>query len=41
MCRILNELGVRTDMITSAQPGYVVFEDNHQVAVVRFAETAT
>ena len=41
MCRILNEHGVRTEMITSARPGYVVFEDDHQIAAVPFAETAT
>jgi hypothetical protein len=41
MCRILNEHGVRTEMITSARPGYVVFEDEHQIAAVPFAETNT
>ena len=41
MCRILNEHGVRTEIITSARPGYSVFEDDHQVAAVPFAETAT
>jgi hypothetical protein len=41
MCRILNENGVATEMITCARPGYVVFEDRHQVAAVPFAETAT
>jgi hypothetical protein len=41
LCRILNEHGVRTEMITSARPGYVVFEDDYQVAAVPFAETAT
>src|SRR5438874_1586929 len=29
MCRILNEHGVTTEMITSARPGYVVFEDEY------------
>lgn len=41
MCRILNEHGVSTEMITSARPGYIVFEDEHQIAAVPFAETAT
>jgi hypothetical protein len=41
LCRILNEHGVTTEMITSARPGYVVFEDEHQIAAVPFAETAT
>ena len=41
LCRILNENGIATEMITSARPGYVVFEDEHQVAAVPFAETAT
>jgi hypothetical protein len=40
-CRILDEHGVWTEMITSAKPGYVVFEDRHQVAAVPFAETMT
>jgi len=41
MCRILNEHGIRAEMITSARPGYVVFEDDYQIAAVPFAETAT
>jgi hypothetical protein len=41
MCRILNEHGVRTEMITSPRLGYVVFEDDHQIAAIPFAETAT
>ena len=41
MCRILNEHGIRTEMITSARPGYIVFEDEHQVAAVPFKETTT
>src|ERR1700736_3471722 len=39
ICRILDEHGIRTEMITSARPGYIVFEDEHQVAAVPFAET--
>ena len=41
MCRILNEQGVRTEMITSPRPGYVVYEDEHQIAAIPFSETAT
>jgi hypothetical protein len=41
ICRILNEHGVPTEKLTCARPGYVVFEDEHQVAAVPFAETAT
>lgn len=40
-CRVLDEHGVWTEMIKSAKPGYVVFEDRHQVAAVPFAETVT
>lgn len=39
--RILAEHGIRTHMITSDRPGYIVYEDEHQVAAVPFAETAT
>ena len=41
ICRILNEHGIRTIMIISARPGYIVFEDAHQVAAEPFAETMT
>lgn len=41
MCAILNAHGIRTEMITSARPGYVVYEDEHQVAALPFAETPT
>jgi len=41
MCRILNEHGIMTEMITSTRPGYIVFEDEHQIAAVPFAETTT
>src|SRR6266550_3185307 len=27
ICRILEEHGIRTEMITTARPGYIVFED--------------
>jgi hypothetical protein len=40
-CRILGEHGIRTHMITAARAGYVVYEDEHQVAAVPFAETVT
>jgi hypothetical protein len=41
MCRILNDNGVATEMITCGRPGYIVFEDEHQVAAIPFAEIAT
>jgi hypothetical protein len=41
ICRILNEHGIVTNMITSTRPGYVVFEDKHQIAAVPFSETTT
>jgi hypothetical protein len=41
MCRILKVHGIATEMITSTRPGYIVFEDDHQIAAVPFAETAT
>jgi hypothetical protein len=39
ICRILEEHGVVTEMITTTRPGYVVFEDQHQIAAVPFGET--
>ena len=41
VCRILNEHGIVTEMITSNRPGYIVFEDDHQIAAVPFSETKT
>ncbi|MDB5326255.1 MAG: hypothetical protein JWM57_1824 [Phycisphaerales bacterium] len=41
MCRILNEHGIATEMITTTRPGYIVFEDEFQVAAVPFFETTT
>lgn len=41
MCRILNEYGVATEVIMSARPGYIVFEDDHQVAAIPYADTQT
>src|SRR5687767_3007136 len=41
MCRILREHGVFTEMITTRRPGYIVFEDEHQVAAEPFWETRT
>lgn len=39
MCRILGEHGIQTEMITTVRPGYVVFEDETQIAAIPFAET--
>jgi hypothetical protein len=41
ICRILNGHDIRTEMITSLKPGYIVFEDEHQVTAVPFWETRT
>jgi hypothetical protein len=41
VCRILNEHGIPTEMITSHRPGYIVFEDQCQIAAVPFSDTAT
>jgi hypothetical protein len=41
ICRILEEHGIQTEMITTARPGYIVFEDEFQVAAEPFAETRT
>jgi hypothetical protein len=41
ICRILNEHGIATEMITTTRPGYIVFGDDHQIAAVPFAETDT
>ena len=34
ICRMLNEHHIRTEMITSVRPGYIVFEEEHQIAEV-------
>ena len=39
ICRILKEHDITTEMITSIRPGYIVFEDEHQIAAVPFSET--
>jgi hypothetical protein len=41
VCRILNEHGITTEMITTERPGYIVFEDGCQVAAVPFSDTRT
>ena len=41
LCAILNRHGVRTELITSTRPGYIVFEDDHQIAAEPFTETKT
>jgi hypothetical protein len=38
---ILNSHGIVTDMIRSERPGYVVYEDEYQVAAEPFKETGT
>jgi hypothetical protein len=41
VCRILNEHGLPTTMLTTDRPGYVVYEDEHQIAAEPFADTVT
>ncbi len=41
MCRVLNRYGIVTAVVVSGRPGYVVFEDEHQVSAEPFAETVT
>jgi hypothetical protein len=41
ICRILEEHGIKTEMITTGRPGYIVFEDEFQVAAEPFVETMT
>jgi hypothetical protein len=41
LCRILNDYGVFTEVISSNRPGYVVYEDEHQVAAEPYANTIT
>jgi len=36
---ILDAYGIAVEMITSRRPGYVVYEDDHQVAAFPFRET--
>ncbi|MGL4512524.1 MAG: hypothetical protein ACRCT8_05485 [Lacipirellulaceae bacterium] len=38
---VLRDHGVPTEVIATARPGYVVYEDPHQVAAVPFADTPT
>lgn len=39
ICRILGENDVPTEMISTERPGYVVYEDEHQVVAEPFWET--
>jgi hypothetical protein len=39
--RVLGEHDIVTEMIAVERPGYIVYEDDHQVAAVPFAETVT
>lgn len=41
ICRVLEEHGVQTHMITTDRPGYVVYEDDQQIAAVPFNDTMT
>ena len=39
MQTLLDAYGIGVDMITSRRPGYIVYEDDHQVAAYPFDET--
>jgi hypothetical protein len=41
LARLLESHGVTTEMIRSSRPGYVLYEDDYQVAAYPFAETTT
>jgi hypothetical protein len=41
ICRVLDAHGIPTEMLTSSRPGYIVFEDQQQVAAVPFSDTPT
>jgi hypothetical protein len=41
LVNIFNSHGVITDMIRSERPGYIVYEDDFQVAAEPFKETGT
>jgi hypothetical protein len=39
LAAMLEHHGVRTEMLQTNRPGYVVYEDDHQVAAVPFRDT--
>lgn len=39
--QILGEHGIASEMLTCERPGYIVFEDEEQIAAVPFADTRT
>ena len=41
LAQILDAHGVGVDMLRTERPGYVVYEDEHQVAAEPFGETST
>jgi hypothetical protein len=41
VCRMLSQHGIHTEMLSTDRPGYIVFEDDHQVAAVPFTDTPT
>lgn len=41
ICKVLDQHGIRTEMLTTERPGYIVFEDEWQIAAVPFADTVT
>jgi hypothetical protein len=41
LCRILNQYHIPTEMIRSTRPGYIVFQDEHQITALPVADTST
>ncbi len=39
LCLVLKGQGTVIEMLTTPRPGYIVFEDDHQVAAIPFADT--
>jgi hypothetical protein len=41
MCHYLNEYVIVTEMMTTHCPGYIVFEDQHQIVAMLFTDTSS
>jgi hypothetical protein len=41
LCRLVEKQGIRTEMLTTTKPGYIVYEDEHQIVAVPFKETVS
>ena len=40
-CLLLEEEGVPVEILRTRRPGYILYEDEHQVAAYPFADTPT